>query len=80
MQAQILNLLKDMQKDMDLGDLLISHQPEVIEFMAHETMILGAERSKASLSIIRDCRVRSFYELWKRRASSFDKGRRITAL
>ncbi len=49
MQAQLLNLLKDMQKDMDQGYLLISNQPEVIEFMAHETMILGAERSDSIL-------------------------------
>jgi peptide/nickel transport system ATP-binding protein len=39
-QAQILNMLKDLQKDMDMGYLLISHQPEVIRFMAHETMVL----------------------------------------
>ena len=39
-QAQILNLLKDLQKDLDLGYLLISHQPEVIGFMAHEKMVL----------------------------------------
>jgi ABC-type microcin C transport system duplicated ATPase subunit YejF len=39
-QAQILNMLKDLQKDMDMGYLLISHQPEIIRFMAHETMVL----------------------------------------
>lgn len=49
MQAQILNLLKDMQRDMDQGHLLISHQPEAIGLMAHETMILVAERSNSIL-------------------------------
>jgi peptide/nickel transport system ATP-binding protein len=39
-QAQILNLLQDLQKDMGLAYLLISHQPEVIRFMAHETVRL----------------------------------------
>ena len=39
-QAQILNLLKDIQRDMGLGYLLISHQPEVIGFMAHKKMVL----------------------------------------
>lgn len=39
-QAQILNLLKDLQKDLGLAYLLISHQPEVIRFMAHETIFL----------------------------------------
>jgi peptide/nickel transport system ATP-binding protein len=38
-QAQILNLLKDLQQDLGLAYLLISHQPEVIRFMAHETII-----------------------------------------
>lgn len=39
-QAQILNLLKDLQKDLGLAYLLISHQPQVIRFMAHETIVL----------------------------------------
>ncbi len=39
-QAQILNLLKDLQRDLGLAYLLISHQPEVIRFMAHETMVI----------------------------------------
>ncbi len=39
-QAQILNLLKDLQKELGLAYLLISHQPEVIRFMAHETIVL----------------------------------------
>lgn len=42
-QAQILNLLKDLQRDMDLAYLLVSHQPEVIRFMSHDTMFLGSE-------------------------------------
>jgi len=42
-QAQILNLLKDLQKERGLAYLLISHQPEVIRFMAHETIILDKE-------------------------------------
>lgn len=39
-QAQILNLLKDLQKDMGIAYLLISHQPEVIDFMASRTIRL----------------------------------------
>ncbi len=39
-QAQILNLLRDLQMDLGLTYLLISHRPEVIRFMAHETVIL----------------------------------------
>ncbi|MFZ2472883.1 MAG: dipeptide/oligopeptide/nickel ABC transporter ATP-binding protein [Methanothrix sp.] len=44
-QAQILNLLKDLQRDLGLAYLLISHQPEVIRFMAHETIILESGRT-----------------------------------
>jgi len=44
-QAQILNLLKDLQKDLGLAYLLISHQPEVIRFMAHETIVIESGRS-----------------------------------
>jgi len=43
-QAQILNLLKDLQRDLGLAYLLISHQSEVIRFMAHETIILESKR------------------------------------
>ena len=39
-QAQILGLLKDLQKNLGLAYLLISHQPEVIDFMAHNKVIL----------------------------------------
>ena len=39
-QAQILSLLKELQRDLGLAYLLISHQPEVIRFMAHETIVL----------------------------------------
>lgn len=39
-QAQILNLLKELQRDLGLAYLLISHQSEVIRFMAHETVVL----------------------------------------
>ena len=39
-QAQILNLLKELQRDLGLSYLLISHQSEVIRFMAHETIVL----------------------------------------
>ena len=50
-QAQILNLLKQLQRDLGLAYLLISHQSEVISFMAHETVVLedgriSEERSK----------------------------------
>jgi peptide/nickel transport system ATP-binding protein len=39
-QAQILNLLRDLQRDLGLAYLLVSHQSEVIRFMAHETIVL----------------------------------------
>lgn len=42
-QAQILNLLKDLQRDLGLAYLLISHQHEVIRFMAHETMVMQSD-------------------------------------
>jgi len=46
-QAQILNLLKDLQRDMGIAYLLISHQPEVIGFMASRTIRLeGGEFRK----------------------------------
>ena len=44
-QAQILNLLKDLQRDLGLAYLLVSHQSEVIRFMAHETIILEGGRT-----------------------------------
>jgi peptide/nickel transport system ATP-binding protein len=44
-QAQVLNLLKDLQRDLGLAYLLISHQSEVIRFMAHETIILEGGRT-----------------------------------
>lgn len=39
-QAQILGLLKDLHRERGLSYLLISHQPEVVRFMSHETAIL----------------------------------------
>jgi len=39
-QAQILNLLKELQRDLGLAYLLISHQSNVIRFMAQETIVL----------------------------------------
>lgn len=45
-QAQILSLLRRLQRDLGLAYLLISHQPEVIGFMADETIVLqgGCDR------------------------------------
>ncbi len=43
-QAQILRLLKRLQEDLELSYLLISHQPEVVSFMAQETAILRQGR------------------------------------
>lgn len=40
MQAQILKLFKDQQKERGLGYLLISHQREVVRFMAKEIFVL----------------------------------------
>lgn len=40
-QAQVLNLLKNLQKNRGLGYLLISHQPEVVRFMAQEVFVLN---------------------------------------
>jgi peptide/nickel transport system ATP-binding protein len=44
-QAQILGLLKDLQKDLGMAYLLITHQAEVMRFMAHETIILDTEEN-----------------------------------
>jgi peptide/nickel transport system ATP-binding protein len=43
-QAQILNLLKDLQKERMLAYLFISHQPEVVKFMANEVYVLESGR------------------------------------
>jgi len=43
-QAQVLNLLKNLQKNRGLGYLLISHQPEVVRFMAQEVFVLNDGR------------------------------------
>jgi peptide/nickel transport system ATP-binding protein len=51
-QAQILNLLKELQRDMGLAYLLISHQSEVIRFMAHETIVLEEGRISEKRSTI----------------------------
>jgi len=39
-QAQVLSLLRELQKNRGLGYLLVSHQPEVMRNMAHEVFIL----------------------------------------
>jgi peptide/nickel transport system ATP-binding protein len=39
-QAQILNLLRKLQRDRGLAYLLISHQEEVLRFMAHQVGVL----------------------------------------
>ena len=43
-QAQILNLLKDLQKERKLAYLLVSHQPEVVKFMTREVYVLKSGR------------------------------------
>jgi ABC-type microcin C transport system duplicated ATPase subunit YejF len=43
-QAQILHLIKDLQMEKNIGYLLISHNPEVIGFMAHEVRVLDRGR------------------------------------
>lgn len=45
-QAQMLSLLKGLQRDRGLGYLLISHQSEVVKYMAHEVFILEKGRLK----------------------------------
>ena len=45
-QAQVLSLLKDLQRDRGLGYLLISHQAEVVKHMAHEVFKLEEGRLK----------------------------------
>jgi len=39
-QAQILHLLRDLQRDRGIGYLLISHHPEVVGFMARDLAVL----------------------------------------
>jgi len=39
-QAEILNLLKDIQTQKNLTYLLISHDPDVLNFMCHRTVSL----------------------------------------
>lgn len=47
-QAQMLGLLKKLQRDTGLAYLLISHQPEVIRFMADETIVLNARGERSN--------------------------------
>jgi peptide/nickel transport system ATP-binding protein len=39
-QAQILHLLKELQRDRGMGYLLISHSPQVVSFMAHDVAVI----------------------------------------
>jgi peptide/nickel transport system ATP-binding protein len=43
-QAQILHLIKDLQMEKNMGYLLISHNPDVIGFMAHDVRVLDRGR------------------------------------
>ncbi len=43
-QAQILNLLKDLQKARGIGYLLISHDVEVVKFMAQDVRVMKEGR------------------------------------
>ncbi len=43
-RAQILHLIKDLQRKKNMGYLLISHHPEVIGFMAHDVRVLDRGR------------------------------------
>jgi len=43
-QAQILHLLRDLQKDRGMGYLLISHNPEVVGFLADEVAAIRGGR------------------------------------
>jgi ABC-type oligopeptide transport system, ATPase component len=43
-QAQILNLLKDLQKARGIGYLLISHDVEVVKFMAQDVGVMKEGR------------------------------------
>jgi len=49
-QAQILRLLKELQKERGLAYLFISHQAEVVRFMAHRTGVLTRGRLVESLT------------------------------
>jgi len=39
-QAQILNLLKDLQNDLDLAYLFITHNLAVVEYLAHQVAVM----------------------------------------
>ena len=43
-QAQILHLLRDLQRERGIGYLLISHHPEVVGFLAQEVALLRGGR------------------------------------
>ena len=43
-QAQILHLLRDLQRERGIGYLLISHHPEVVGFLADEVAAIRGGR------------------------------------
>jgi peptide/nickel transport system ATP-binding protein len=50
-QAQILNLLKDLQQQFDLGYLFITHNMAVVEYLAHDVAVMYLGRIVESGSV-----------------------------
>jgi peptide/nickel transport system ATP-binding protein len=50
-QAQILNLLKDLQRQFDLGYLFITHNMSVVEYLAHDVAVMYLGRIVESGSV-----------------------------
>ena len=58
MQAQILNLLKDLQQRLGLAYLFITHNISVVEFLAHEVAVMYLGRIVEQGAVRRVCSAR----------------------
>ena len=77
-QAQVLNLLKDLQDELALAYIFISHDLAVVRFMADEVMVVkdGEVVEQASVSQILDAPVQ---EYTKRLLGAIPRGYRAAA-